>query len=160
MLFHHFLHSCNCWLCPKPACLPEHFNLLQTDQLKPLAGMRFLSHSSSVGRWWAAPQQHSQVLQGSGVFPFAMWPPAAYGSARYRATAMTLAAHLCCPKRFVKSWEPESFVEQIEQTSARSSWGFIDPPLMCLLTESPLWYRQYPLKCHSGSTFWDSRILV
>lgn len=45
MLFHCFLNSYNC---PNPAFLPGHFNLLQTDQLKPLAGMRF---QSQAARW-------------------------------------------------------------------------------------------------------------
>lgn len=56
----------------------------------------------------------AQGFAGRFYFLFAMLPSAVYGSVLYGVTALILAAHVCCPERFMKSWEPEGFVEQTE----------------------------------------------
>lgn len=67
---------------------------------------------------------------GKWYFSFAMLPPAVCIS------ALKDNCHdLCCPKRLVKSWEPESFVEQTEQTYFGSSWGYTGPLLTWVVTE-------------------------
>lgn len=146
MFFHHFLSSCSCCLV-MPDFLHGYLNFLQSGQLNPLAGMSFPSHSSPVRKWWAFPQQHSQTVQGNGIFPLQCCLQQS-GSVHESTTAMTLAAHLCCPKRLVKSWKPECFVEQTEQTSFGSSGGYTDPVLTFMVTEDSLSYRQCSSAIH------------